>query len=230
LQILHFSDVHDNQRAIKAVIRIAEKWKEAFVVVTGDVCNGPLQVASSEFNELSNPGVWFVRGNHDEDPLTQFGHLPRVKWQTPYLIDLQGCLLIGLDSERSDDILIQLMEIMPKLIEIMRKEYSRQRVLIFLHHRPFSSSIKQTIISWAREWFKDVVSIALLHGHEHHPRGFYADIIEEDYDSIHIIISNVYSANMNGNRELSQNVAGCANLLEIEPSGEISVVTVFDPL
>lgn len=85
MQILHFSDVHNNQLAIKAVIRVAENWNQAFVVVTGDVCNGPLQVAHTGFNELSNPGVWFVRGNHDQDPKNQFEHLSRVKWHAPYL-------------------------------------------------------------------------------------------------------------------------------------------------
>lgn len=219
MQLLHFSDTHSNRRAIEAVARVAAKWKEACVAVTGDVCNGRWHNARPEFNELTNPRIWFVRGNHDEYPSDQFGHLSRVEWQTPYLADLQSCVLVGLDSERRDGVDLQLREI------VMPEQRAQQRVLIVLHHRPFSTSIKQAIISWAKTCFPSIVSIVLLHGHEHHHWDFFAEVIKEDFEGVRIITSHVYSANM-GFRNGA--VAGCANLFDIGNSGNILVETVYD--
>lgn len=107
---------------------------------------------------------------------------------------------------------------------VMPNQCKKKTSLVVLHHRPFSDLAKHDVLIWAMINFQNIISIALLHGHEHNDRKFSADFIEEDFGGIHIIISNVYSANVNGKRDL----AGCANLLDIALSGEISVKTVFD--
>lgn len=217
MKILHFSDLHNNQRAIEAAIHVAQKWQEASIAITGDVVNGSSEAASYLINEFPNPHIWLVRGNHDEFPENQFGHLVSVEWRAPYLVDdLQNCVLIGLDSEREDGIV-------PQLVEISPTKCTQQNVLIVLHHRPFSLPLIQTIISWAKIFFPSIVSIVFMHGHEHHDKSFHAKVDKKDFEGIHIIISHVYSANMNNKRVY----AGCANLLNIRNDGNISVKKVY---
>ncbi len=218
MQILHFSDTHNNRRATSAVVRIAQKWTNSIVTVTGDVCNGPYQIAHSMFNNLSNPHIFFVRGNHDQIPQIQFFNMPpAVKWQAPYLVNLNSCVLVGLDSEKNN-ISNQLLKITPKSKRIQKK------VLIILHHRPFSELLKREIISWANRYLPRIVSIALLHGHEHYIRDFYAEFSEENLEGINIITSHVYSANTS----INPIVIGCANLLTLDNNGNVSIQTIYD--
>jgi predicted phosphodiesterase len=218
MQILHFSDTHNNPRATAAVVRIAQKWNNAIITVTGDVCNGPNQIAHSMFNNLSNPHIFFVRGNHDQNPQIQFSNMPpAVKWQAPYRFNLKSCVLVGLDSE-DNNISNQLLKIKPKSKHIQKK------VLIILYHRPFSELLNREITSWANKYLPGIVSIALLHGHEHYKREFYAEFSEENLEGINIITSHVYSANTS----INPIVIGCANLLELDNNGNVSIQTIYN--
>jgi hypothetical protein len=91
-----------------------------------------------------------------------------------------------------------------------------------LHHRPFSSTLKKAIVSWAKNRFPALVSVALLHGHEHHRKTFFAEAVADRVDDIAVVTSNVYTANIRFG-------LGCANLLSIDTDGNITSQTVHDP-
>ena len=218
MHLLHFSDTHNNQRSTAAVIRLAQKWNNAIFAFTGDVCNGPYQIALPMFNNISNPHIFFVRGNHDQIPQIQFFNMPpAVKWQAPYLFNLKSCVLVGLDSE-DYNIPSQLLKITPKGRRIQKK------ILIILYHRPFSIQTKTEIISWASQYFPKIVSIALLHGHEHYKQEFFAEFSKELREGINIFTSHVYSANT----RVNPIALGCANLLDLDSDGNISIQTIFN--
>jgi hypothetical protein len=223
VKFLHFSDTHNNQRAIAALARVAAAWADAHVCVTGDVCNCWWQDASTVFDQLTNPGVWLVRGNHDKEPYLQFGHLVHARWQAPYLAsDIPGCVLVGFDSESRDGVEAQLSDLGTG------PHADGKKTLIALHHRPYSESLKRTIGVWAANNFPSLSTVVLLHGHDHHRYGFFAEHEREELGGLRFVTSYVYSAQM-GVRDGNLGIPGCANLITVESNGSVSVRTVYDP-
>lgn len=214
MQILHFSDLHNNDLALNAAARVAARWSDAHVCITGDACNGKAR-AIFKFDGLHNPGYWFVPGNHDKPVSERLGHLFSPKWRTPYLAILEDCVLVGLEIERDEEAEAQLMEIqiLPESLE--------KRVLVVLNHWKLSSFVRKTFLMWVRENFPTVVSIVLLRGHNH-PSDFFAEITTDDV----IIVSRVYSANIYFGHG---GIPGCANLISIEKDGKVTAQTVYDP-
>ena len=219
--LLHFSDIHDNRRAVDAVCNVAAKWRGAYVAITGDVCQTD-SIASRRYDELPNPKIWLVRGNHDVLPKEQFGHLTRVQWQTPYFASLSNQIaLIGLDSEQNfGDTRIE-----KQLQSIgVPDNADQKRALVVLHHQPYTVS-KELILDWIKKNFPNITHIALLHGHQHHPPDFYAERSREHSGGVNILISNVYSANT---KFCKKRTMGCANLFVIRDDGSMLVEPVFD--
>lgn len=216
-QILHFSDTHDNQRSVEVLFCVASNWKHASVAITGDVCN--YKKASSKYDELPNPNIWLVPGNHDI-PISHRLGLCRVRWQTPYLLEGSNSIAVGLNSEDVDGVEGQLGVL---------KEAAQdndKRVLIVLHHKPFHENLVKALVSRGLCAIPNLRSLVLLHGHDHHAKTFFAEWHTSELDGISVFTSNVYSANTwFGNYGL----AGCANLITIHDSGEISNQTVYDP-
>jgi predicted phosphodiesterase len=218
MQLLHFSDLHGNRRAIEALTRVAARWTDAYVAITGDVCRDNF-VARSEYDTLPNPRVWLVPGNHDSPAPRRLGHLNRVQWQAPFVAQLENCIIVGLDSESPDDADKQLQSLETS------SEGQENNLLIVLHHKPFDRELKETILGWANESFRDLGSILLLHGHEHHMKSFFAEVSEDRLGNLAALTSRVYSAN----RTVGDGILGCANLLSIGNDGSIKVQTVYDP-
>lgn len=223
MRLLHFSDTHNNQRAIAALARVAAVWADAHVCVTGDICNCWWQDASPVFDQLPNPGVWLVRGNHDKKPQLQFGRLTRARWQAPYLVsDFPGCVLVGLDSESRDGVENQLDGLAAE------PGADEEKTVVVLHHRPYSEPVKRAIVTWARSNFTKLSTVILLHGHDHHRSGFFAEHSSEEFGSTRFVTSYVYSAQM-GVRDGNLGIPGCANLITVESDGVVTVRTVYDP-
>jgi predicted phosphodiesterase len=217
MRLLHFSDLHGNRRAIEALTRVASRWIDAHVAITGDVCKDNF-IASPEYDTLQNPRVWLVPGNHDSPPPQRLGHLNRVEWQTPFIAELENCSVVGLDSESPDDVGKQLQS-------LERSSEGREnRLLIVLHHKPFDRKLKETILGWANESLPGLVSVLLLHGHEHHVKGFFAEVSDDRLGNLAVVTSRVYSAN----RTVGDGILGCANLFSFGNDG-IKVQTVYDP-
>lgn len=223
--LLHFSDTHDNRLAVDAVINIAARWKEAFVAITGDVCSQISNRASPRYDELPNPKTLLVRGNHDPYPTVQFSHLTKVEWNAPYVTELSSrVILIGLDSERNPG-RTRCEEIHEQLNTVrIPGECIEKRVLIVLHHQGYGL-VKDIIIDWAKYHFSGLVSLVLLHGHQHGPADFFAEHSQEICRNVIVTISNVYSANR---KYCKGRALGCANLLIIRDSGSVVVEPVFD--
>ena len=187
MRLLHFSDLHGNRRAIEALTRVAARWSDAYVAITGDVCKDNF-AASSDYDALTNPQVWLVPGNHDDPAPQRLGHLNRVRWQAPYLFELENCVVVGLDSEGKDGLDTQLRSVSNEV------QIENKRVLIVLHHRPFDG-LREVVLGWANEYFLDLASVILLHGHEHHLKSIFAESTKERLGNVAVITSNVYSAN-----------------------------------
>jgi len=218
-QILHFSDTHDNQRAVEALLSVATNWKNASVAITGDVCSEVNKKASPTYDELPNPDVWLVPGNHDTPITSRLAHLNSVRWQTPYLVERSNLIVVGLNSEDVDGVERQL-----RVLEGVQKG-SENKVIVVLHHKPFDSDLVKALLSLAASARK-VRSLVLLHGHEHPSKTFFAEWSEKRSHRIFILTSNVYSANTWFSH---YGLAGCANLITIHDSGEVAIQTVYDP-
>jgi hypothetical protein len=219
MQLLHFSDTHDNQKAVNALARVAARWRDADVAITGDVCKKWHQ-ASPLLDDLPNPHVWLVPGHHDRPPAERLGHLSRVRWQTPYLAELRHCALVGLDSEQHGGAEPQLQTL------VTGSASAEVKSLIVLHHSPYTERSRNNIIAWAKNTFPGLASAVLLHGHEHHVREFFAEHSETHVDGVAVFTSRVYSANMNFGWK---GIPGCANLITVGPGGDVQIRTVYDP-
>jgi predicted phosphodiesterase len=218
-QILHFSDTHDNQRAVEALLCVAANWKNACVAITGDVCSEVNKKASPKYNDLPNPDVWLVPGNHDTPIPSRLGHLNRVRWQTPYLVERSNSIVLGLNSEDIEGVEGQL-----RILDDGPKG-SDEKVVIVLHHKPFNADLVEVLLSWACSASK-IRSLVLLHGHEHPDETFFAEWSERKLDRVSILTSNLYSANT---WFCHYGLAGCANLITIHDGGEVAIQTVYDP-
>jgi hypothetical protein len=225
VQLLHFSDTHNNKDAMTAVAKVAARWKDSIVVVTGDVCSLSEPYVSSVFDDLPNHRVFLVRGNHDKSPEIQFSRLERTQWEAPYFEPLGYSALIGLDSELNPR-LSRIKEVGRQLSEIEPSQpFPDVKTLIVLHHTPYAH-IRGVIIDWAKNHFPNIVSLALLHGHAHKPRDFYAQQTYEKSNGLYIYTSHVYSAN---NRHEYSRFLGCGHLLDCGKNGEVSIALVMAP-
>ena len=91
-----------------------------------------------------------------------------------------------------------------------------------LHHRQYLGSLKPKIIAWGRPNLPDLVSVVLMHGHEHHQYGFFAEVNEKKIGGVNMITSYVYSAQV-AVRRGNPGIAGCANLITIEAGGQVTI-------
>ncbi len=136
--------------------------------------------------------------------------------------DLHDCVLVGLDSESRDGVEAQLSGLAAVPGDAEKK------VVVVLHHRPYSELVKRTISLWAGSNFPSLVSVVLLHGHDHGRYGFFAENSSEQIGGVRFVTSYVYSAQM-GVRDGNLGIPGCANLITVESDGGVSVQTVYDP-
>jgi predicted phosphodiesterase len=211
--ILHFSDIHHNRRAVKAVWALCRHYVSDIVAITGDVCSVKNPRASDEFDYLPNPRVFLVPGNHDDDPQITFSHLRTAEWHTPLLDSLSNNVaILNLNSEQPD--------INEQLYTARFKGNPAQtKCAIVSHHRPYSSELYEKLISRLKNLFPSLISVIYLHGHAHHLEGFYSKLTSEQRQGIQITVSNVYSANVNvdeGKR------VGCANRFLIDENGMVA--------
>lgn len=88
-RLMVLSDIHGNLPVLKQVLKDAEKYKPAYILVTGDICGGPNQDESIRM--LQDYKAHYINGNWEqnifryldqptEDPRNQLHQYDYLKW------------------------------------------------------------------------------------------------------------------------------------------------------
>ena len=51
-QLLHFSDTHNNSKATNALLNMAERFPDAYIAITGDICSKSTPVADDRLGQF----------------------------------------------------------------------------------------------------------------------------------------------------------------------------------
>lgn len=217
--LLHFSDIHNNQVALEKVFLLCKAYKEYSVAITGDVCSTHSPFPYKKYDELPNPWIGLVPGNHDIKQLDDFARMKKARWETPYFSQLKdNVAIVGFNGET--DIIDYQMR------NVKCRNRGSQKALFVLHHRPYSQKVRKRVARWARENFPNLMSLILLHGHEHNNDAFFSDIQILKINGLNVFVSHVYSANV---KHLKGMMAGCANLFIVQENGQVIFSKVVIP-
>ncbi len=214
-RVLHFADTHNNRLATAAVVEVVSASPEACVAFTGDLCTYGNPIADPRLNQLPNPRVWIVPGEHDLPAAEAFAALKGICWRTPFVETRSRVKVVGLDTTAGHLIDQQLSSLRSR---DERKGYSY--VLILCHNPPLDRHLRQLLV-----WLSPPshqVPIVLCHGHVHHDSSFYARSYILNMDGSEINVSHVYSANTGRNREF----IGAGNLIEFCEGGALRIEAV----
>jgi predicted phosphodiesterase len=104
LKVLHVSDYHNNQAALKFVSQVVRSFNVDFVIDTGDFTDyaTPIEAKLLEFlKDIPVPYV-FIAGNHDSPAIIKkISQFPQVQVLSEGIIDIFGLRILGLHDPAS---------------------------------------------------------------------------------------------------------------------------------
>jgi calcineurin-like phosphoesterase family protein len=220
-QLLHFSDTHNNSRATNALLNVAERFPDAYIVITGDICSEVTPVADERLGQLPNPRVWIVPGNHDmsdDMPVHErLGHLKSesVYWRTPFVDSVANVRVLGITTDGPGSVSDDLSTV-PKAS--VSEELTAS---LLLCHHPITDERLSDLLSWLVPE-SQTVPLIVCHGHEHYDRAFFAKNYLKELGGVNVHVSKVYSANTNSNGSL----LGAANLIDVKLNSNVEIKAV----
>lgn len=104
LKVLHVSDYHNNQAALKFVSQVVRSFDVDFVIDTGDFTDyaTPIEAQLLTFLEEIPVPYIFIAGNHDSPAIIQkISQFPQVQVVSEGIIHIKGLKILGLNDPAS---------------------------------------------------------------------------------------------------------------------------------
>lgn len=161
LRIIHFSDTHNHRESVTRLISLARRHDDWDVVaMTGDSASGVGPYAPPDLNDLPQPHLFSVPGNHDQEDT--FVHLTRWVTKAPWARAVKDAWFIGLHHEtkwRGPDALARSLASLPD------REPTR---MVFLMHYPPNNMRSTLDALFQQAPLKGLTApLLILHGHNH---------------------------------------------------------------